>query len=94
MKMGMAYPVNIPIQVFYETDILGKVTPFLFKFRCEDQSVERVPVLEILARSDRNYAGVREKQFVCSTQMGDRKRAVELRMNVDDQRWRIYQFLS
>lgn len=92
-KMGSVQPVDIPVQMFCDIDFGGRITPVLFRFRNSSEQIEKVSILEIVARKERNYDGVREKQFVCNVQFGNMKRIIELRFDIDKQKWRIFQIL-
>lgn len=88
-KMGSVKALDIPIQMFCNIDFTGKITPVLFRYRNSNEQIEKVSILEILARNERYYDGVREKQYVCNVLFGNIKKAIELRFDIDKQKWRI-----
>ena len=94
VKMGAINELDIPVQMFCDIDFAGKITPVLFRYRNSNEQIEKVSILEILARNERNHDGVREKQYVCNVLFGNMKKAIELRFDVDRQKWRIFQVLS
>ena len=88
-KMGDLPPVNIPVQM---RD--GKVTPLWFRFEAEDHHIEKVAIEKTISRDESVFVGIREKRFVCSVVIGDERHLLELRYHVENQKWRIFQFLS
>lgn len=92
-KMGAVKVLDIPIQMFCDIDFAGKITPVLFRYRNSSEQIEKVSVSEVLDRNERNYNGIREKQYICNVRLGDIKKIIELRFDIDKQRWRIFQIL-
>lgn len=86
-------PVNIPIQMMSLTDRDGRITPQWFRLETEDHEIRMFQIIQVVSRAEKNYAGVREKQFVCKIKMGETSRTLEMRYSVMSQRWRIFQFL-
>lgn len=93
-KMGHLHPVNIPVQMMAVTDRDGKVTPLWFRFEAEDHHIEKVAIERTISRDESMYVGVREKRFVCSVVIGEERHLLELRYHIENQKWRIFQFLS
>lgn len=93
-KMGDLRPVNIPVQMMAVTDRDGKVTPLWFRFEAEDHHIEKVAIERTISRDESMYVGVREKRFVCSVVIGEERHLLELRYHIENQKWRIFQFLS
>ncbi|MBQ9135118.1 MAG: hypothetical protein IJX66_03355 [Lachnospiraceae bacterium] len=93
-KMGELRPVNIPVQMMAVTDRDGKVTPLWFRFETEDHHIEKVAVERTISRDESVFVGVREKRFVCSVVIGEERHLIELRYHIENQKWRIFQFLS
>lgn len=93
-KVGELFPINIPIQMLAITDRDGKVTPIWFKFETEEHHIEKIAVEKIISRDESNSVGVREKKFICSAIIYGERRLMELRYHVENQKWRIFQFLS
>lgn len=92
-KMGELCPVNIPVQMFAVTDRDGKLTPLWFRFETGEHQIEKVGIEKTIARDESYSVGVREKRFVCSTVIAGERRLLELRYHVENQKWRIFQFL-
>lgn len=92
-KMGEIFPVNIPIQIYCVVDTTGRISPCKFKLETEDHMIETVKVQEIISRDEKKYVGIREMQFICKVLIGNTTKSLELRLNVDSQKWRIFQFL-
>ncbi len=93
-KMGEPCPVNIPVQMMAVTDRDGKVTPIWFRFEAEDHHIEKVAIEKTISRDESIRVGIREKRFICSVLIGEERRLLELRYHVENQKWRIFQFLS
>ena len=93
-KMGEACPVNIPVQMMSVTDRDGKVTPMWFRFETEEHAIEKVVIEKTISRDECHYMGIREKKFVCSAVIEGVRRILEIRYHVENQRWRIFQFLA
>lgn len=92
-NLGEAFPVNIPIQMYCVVDTTGRISPFKFKLETEEHAIETIVVQEIISRDERNFVGIREKQFVCKVLIGEKIVPLELRLNIESQQWRIFQFL-
>ena len=92
-KMGDIMPVNIPVQMYCVVDTTGRISPFKFKLETEDHVIETVRIQEIVSRDEKRYVGIREMQFICKVSIGDMTKSLELRLNIDSQKWRIFQFL-
>lgn len=93
-KLGEQFPVNIPIQMMCVTDTTGRMNPIRFKYESEEHEIVTIPIVRIVARDERNFVGIREKQFICSVVMDGIYRTVEIRYSVESQKWRIFQILS
>lgn len=93
MKMGELCPVNIPIQMIAVTDRDGRVTPMWFRFETEEHCIEKVEIEKTISRDESYSVGVREKRFICSVIICGERRLLELRYHVENQKWRIFQFL-
>lgn len=93
-KMGELYPVNIPVQMLAVTDRDGKVTPIWFRFETQEHHIEKVEIEKTISRDESNHVGIREKRFICSAIIDGERRLMELRYHVENQKWRIFQFLS
>lgn len=91
---GQLGPVNIPIQMIAATDTSGRMSPIRFRFEAEDHHIETVTIEKTVSRDESNYAGVREKRFICTAVVGEERRFMELRYHVGSQKWRIFQFLA
>ena len=94
MNMGEMRPVNIPIQMMTVTDTSGKMNPLRFRFEAADHHIETVMIEKTECRDESNYAGVREKRFICTAIVGKMRRVMEIRYHVGNQQWRIFQFLA
>lgn len=92
--IGELQPVNIPIQMICGTDTTGKITPIRFRFQTVEDSIETIDIQKVVSRDERNYLGIREKQFICAAQIKDIQRIIEIRYNIESQKWKIFQFLS
>ena len=86
-------PVNLPIQMMSLTDRDGRITPQWFRLETEDHEIRMYQIIQVVSRAEKNYAGVREKQFICKIQTGETSRTLEMRYSVMSQKWRIFQFL-
>lgn len=86
-------PVNIPVQMMTLMDRDGRMTPQWFRMEMENHVIRMCRVTQVVSRDEKKYAGVREKQFVCKTSMGEIYKTLDMRYNVESQRWRIFQFL-
>ena len=93
-KMGELLPVNIPIQMLAVTDRDGKLTPIWFRFETGEHRIEKVSIEKTISRDESYSVGVREKRFICSTVIAGERRLLELRYHVENQKWRIFQFLA
>ena len=93
-KMGELHAVNIPIQMFAVTDRDGKITPIWFRFETEEHHIEKIAIEKTLSRDESNSVGVREKRFICTAVIGGDRKIMELRYHIENQKWRIFQFLT
>lgn len=84
---------NIPIQMMTLTDRDGRMTPLWFRLETEEHEVKLCRIEQVVSRDEKKYVGVREKQFVCKTRLGEVCKTLEMRYSVETQRWRIFQFL-
>lgn len=92
--MGELTPVNIPVQMLLVSDTTGSITPIRFRFQTDESIIETIDIQKVVSRDEKNYVGIREKQFVCIAQIGSMQRILELRLNLESQKWRIFQFLA
>lgn len=92
--MGELAPVNIPIQMLLVSDTTGSITPIRFRFQTEEDVIETIQIQRVVSRDERNYVGIREQQFICVAQISNVQRILELRLNIESQKWRIFQFLA
>ncbi len=83
---------NIPIQAFCMTDRDGRMTPLWFRLEV-DHKIQSYHIEQIVSRDEKNYVGIKEKQFVCTFHDESVKKTIEIRYSVDTQKWRIFQFL-
>lgn len=86
-------PVNLPIQMMSLTDRDGRMTPQWFRLETENHEIKLCRVVQVVSRDEKRYVGIKEKQFICRIRMGDLCRTLEMRYNVETQKWRIFQFL-
>lgn len=86
-------PVNIPVQMMTLIDRDGKMTPLWFRLETENHAVRKCRITQVVSRDEKKYVGVREKQFVCRISMGEIYKTLDMRYNIETQRWRIFQFL-
>ena len=93
-KMGTSAPVNIPIQMYCAVDTTGRMSPIKFRVETSEHMICTIHIDQIISRDEKNYVGIREKQFFCSAQIEGVQRLMEIRYSVDTQKWRIFQFLS
>lgn len=85
--------VNIPVQLLSVTDRDGKITPLWFKLETEEHEIKKFKIKDIVSRGEKNYVGIKEKQFVCRIAESGRNRTLEMRYNTATQKWRISRFL-
>ena len=85
--------VNIPIQLLSITDRDGKITPLWFRVETEEHEIKKFRIEDIISRSDKNFVGIKEKQFVCRIEQDGMSKTLEMRYNTATQKWRIFQFL-
>ena len=85
--------VNIPIQLLSVTDRDGRITPLWFRLETEEHEIKKFRIEDIISRGEKNYVGIREKQFVCRIRQGEISKTLEMRYNTATQKWRIFQFL-
>ncbi len=94
-KMGDIFPVDIPIEMIAHTDIDGKITPL--RLRYEKEGGEKVIISfdkdDTISRSEYNYVGIKELQFICSTVADGIRTTLEIRYRVANEKWRIHRFL-
>lgn len=93
-RIGESVPVNVPVQMICGMDTTGSITPIRFRFQTAEDTIETVTVEQVISRDEKNYVGIREKQFICAAQIGGVRRILEMRYHVAGQKWRIFQFLS
>jgi len=93
-KLGDVFSVNIPIQMAAVTDRDGKLTPVWFKYETEEHMIEKIMIEHTDCRDETNYVGIREKRFICTAIIDDIRRVMEIRYNIANQTWRIFQFLA
>ena len=93
-KMGEPSVANIPIQMLAITDRNGRLTPLWFRFETEEHQIEKIGTEKTISRDESRCIGIREKRFICSAIIQDQRRILEIRYNVESQKWRIFQFLS
>lgn len=95
LKMGDILPVDLPIEMMVYTDIDGEMTPR--RLRYEKEGGEKVIISfekeDTIARSEYNFVGIKEKQFICSAVSDGLRVTLEIRYRVADQKWRIHRFL-
>ncbi len=84
---------SIPIQMMSLTERDGRITPQWFRLETEEHEIRRYRIEQVVSRGEKKYVGIREKQFICKIRMGDTCKTLEVRYNVETQRWRIFQFL-
>lgn len=85
--------INIPIQMMTLTDRDGRMTPLWFRLETEEHEVKLCRIEQVVSRDEKKYVGVREKQFICKIRLGKVCKTLEMRYNVETQKWRIFQFL-
>lgn len=85
--------VNIPIQLLSITDRDGKITPLWFRLETEEHEIRKFRIEDIISRSEKNFVGIKEKQFVCRIEQDGMSKTLEMRYNTATQKWRIFQFL-
>lgn len=93
-QMGELTPVNIPVQMILASDTTGSITPIRFRFQTEEDLIETIQIQKVVSRDEKNYVGIRERRFICAAQIGNVQRILELRLNLESQKWRIFQFLA
>ncbi len=93
-QIGELTPVNIPIQMILVSDTTGIITPIRFRFQTEEDLIETIQIQKVVSRDEKNYVGIREQQFICIAQISNVRRILELRLNLESQKWRIFQFLA
>lgn len=91
METGLC--MDIPIRVMALTDRDGRITPYWIRLESPDHQIHTYRIHDIVSRGEKNYVGIREKQFVCHIQVDDLMQAVELRCNMESQQWRVAQLL-
>lgn len=84
---------NIPIQMMTLTNRDGRMTPLWFRLETEEHEVKLCRIEQVVSRDEKKYVGVREKQFICRIRLGKIRKTLEMRYNVETQKWRIFQFL-
>ena len=85
--------VNIPIQLLSVTDRDGRITTLWFRLETEEHEIKKFRIEDIISRGEKNYVGIKEKQFVCRIKQGEMSRTLEMRYNTATHKWRIFQFL-
>ena len=85
--------VNIPIQLLSITDRDGRITPLWFRLETEEHEIKKFRIRDIISRGEKNYVGIKEKQFVCRIEQEGMTKTLEMRYNTVTQKWRIFQFL-
>ena len=85
--------VNIPIQLASITDRDGKITSVWFWLETEEHEIRKFLIANVISRGEKNYVGIKEKQFVCRVEQDGMSRTLEMRYNTATQKWRIFQFL-
>lgn len=85
--------VNIPIQLLSVTDRDGRITPLWFRLETKEHEIKKFRIENIISRGEKNYVGIREKQFVCRIRQDGMRKTLEMRYNTATQKWRIFQFL-
>ena len=85
--------VNIPIQLLSVTDRDGRITPLWFRLETEEHEIKKFQIKDIISRGEKNYVGIKEKQFVCRIEQEGMTKTLEMRYNTVTQKWRIFQFL-
>ena len=85
--------VNIPIQLLSVTDRDGRITPLWFRLETEEHEIRKFRIEDIISRGEKNYVGIKEKQFVCRICQDGMSKTLEMRYNTATQKWRIFQFL-
>lgn len=92
--MGDDIVVNIPVQMASITDRDGKITPLWFRFENEEHVIEKIEIEQVLSRESPSIIGIHDKKFICSAIFGDMRHVVEIRYNIETQKWKIFKFLS
>lgn len=91
--MLIADPVNIPIQMVSLTDRDGRMTPLWFRLETKEHEIKKYKIEQVVSRDEKQYVGVREKQYICKISLGEISRTLEMRYSIETQKWRIFQFL-
>ena len=85
--------VNIPIQLLSVTDRDGRITPLWFRLETKEHEIRKFRIVDIISRGEKNYVGIKEKQFVCRIRQKGMSKTLEMRYNTATQKWRIFRFL-
>ena len=85
--------VNIPVQLLSVTDRDGRITPLWFRLETEEHEIKNLRIEDVISRGEKNYVGIKEKQFVCRIRQEGMCRTLEMRYNTATQKWRIFRFL-
>lgn len=93
-KMGDFSIADIPIQMLAIADRNGKLTPIWFRFETPEHEIEKIAIEKTISRDESYCVGIREKRFICSAIIRDQRHLIEIRYNIESQKWRIFQFLS
>ena len=90
-KIGYIIPSNTPVQMAAVTDRSGYMHPTWFRYQNEEQQTVRVDIERVMSQETVRYAGIFEKRFICSAILEDKRCVIELRYNLETQKWRIFQ---
>ena len=87
------------LKIYVGSDSLGETGEIVIRaaisqFETEEHQIEKIGIEKTISRDASRCIGIREKRFICSAIIQDQRRILEIRYNVESQKWRIFQFLS
>lgn len=68
----------------------GKLTPIRFRMEREDQSMQVVPILQVMCCNPVQYAGIDALQYLCKGKVNEQEKMFELRYTLKTHCWSIY----
>ena len=86
--------LNQPVEMIATCSPEGELYPARFRLKGKDGSLTTVRIRRIRDREHVPYMGIETFRYICSAVMEDRERIFELRYNVREHRWVLWNFLS
>lgn len=85
---------NQPVEMLAVCDTMGTLRPIRFRVEDEEAGLQVVRILEVLSCKEIQYVGVEAFSYLCSGELGGRRRLMELRYTVRTHRWVLFRMID